>query len=411
MRCGVEADPLFGVAGEMARRMAAFDWERTSLGRQEDWPSGLRVLTRVVLSSPAPMWITWGSEGSVLYNDACAALALGARHPWALGRPAAEAWGERWQDIQKNAARRSDKNAAGFAVPFLVDRDGGTAEVYLGFSCAPVPHESNELATAGSLWVVTDHTQAVLSQRRLRLPDALTRTTSPAASDHSRVAECARAAEQVSTETARVEHTLGAIGHELRAPLNAILAWSQILAGGVTPADQRRGLETITRSARAQAQLLDRLLDHGQVSLPPPPPVVAQASGVPDLADLVILVVDDEDDAREATARTLSLAGAAVIEAGSAREGWARLEEQPVALILSDISMPDVDGYAFMLGARNRPDLTGGMAPAIALTSRGGSVDRQQALRAGFQMHLTKPVESTELILACASLTGRLVPH
>lgn len=455
--------------------------------------------------------------------------------------------GESWPNVQHNAARRSGENAEEFAVPLLVDRDGGTAEVHLGFSCAPVPRDSSELATAGSLWSITDHTQTVFSQHRSRLLDALTRRMSPAVSDRSvfeaietvlgadardlpftmiyvmrdgepdlaastglttaqvgsiptdfsrlvrgwttgdphrvvlvtspvvagargsgprkrlasRIAvtplvapgasepfgvfigalnplrpvtpeylqfvktfatlcasalsgagERVQAALQASMETTRVDHTLGAIGHELRTPLNAILAWSQILTGDVAPADQKRGLETIARNARAQAQLLDRLVRQRQVSVPPPaPPVAAVAAGVPDLADLVILVVDDEDDAREATSRTLALAGAAVIQARSAREGWARLEEQPVALIISDISMPGEDGHAFMLGVRNRPEPAGGMAPAIALTSRGSSVDRQRGLRAGFQMYLTKPVESSELILACASLTGRLLPH
>jgi CheY-like chemotaxis protein len=530
----------------MARRMAAFDWERTPLGTADQWPSALRMVVRMVLASPIPMWLTWGPEGTFFYNDACAAVALGARHPWALGRPAPEVWGESWHAVQASAVRRSADNLEDSAVPFLVDRDGVTVEVHLGFSCTPL--ESLGESAAGSLWMVDDRTQAVFSRGRSRVLQALTRTVTPATSERAvfeaiesvlgadspdmpftltyllrsgepelvswtgltagqvgaipadfarrvrgwattdvqesvvvpspvaaggrrsappprtpaRIAvvpllmpgatsapigvfigamsplrpgnadylefvksfalicavalsvagERVRAEQEVSAEATRADRALGAIAHDLRAPLNTILAWSQILAGDVAPGNQRRGLETIARSARAQAQLLDGLVSHTQAAAAPPPALPsAAAARVPDLGDLVILVVDDEDDARAATAQTLKVAGAEVIEAGSAQEGWERLEERPVALILSDITMPDVDGYSFMMGVRNRPELAGDSPPAIALTSRGGSVDRQHALRSGFQMHLTKPVESTELILACASLTGRLLPH
>lgn len=209
---------------------------------------------------------------------------------------------------------------------------------------------------------------------------------------------------------------LASVVHELRTPLNTILTWTQLLGSGVDPDDQRRGIETIARSARAQARLLDGLLQNVRTARPleserhPFVPDGSPVSTAPEanLTGLVILVVDDDDDARGMTARVLSNAGADVVQAGSASDGLAYLETQHVDLIVSDIRMPAMDGYSFMASVRHQPEGRVRSTPAIALSSLDQSIDRQRALRAGFQMHLAKPVEGAELALAAASLAGRL---
>ncbi len=116
------------------------------------------------------------------------------------------------------------------------------------------------------------------------------------------------------------------------------------------------------------------------------------------LAGLKVLVVDDEPDAREVVTRMLDQAGSRVITAEDAAQGMMLLKAEKPDLIISDISMPEEDGYRFIIEVRKLPASEGGTTPAIALTAFAHAEDRAQAIRAGYQDHLSKPVDSTELI-------------
>ena len=123
------------------------------------------------------------------------------------------------------------------------------------------------------------------------------------------------------------------------------------------------------------------------------------------------LVVDDEADARELVATLLQQYGATVTPVASAEEALAVLtsevmEERPDVLVC-DISMPEVDGYALIGRVREMAPEDGGGIPAVALTAYGRAIDRIRALSAGFNMHIPKPVEPAELATVVASLTGR----
>ncbi|MFY9611380.1 MAG: response regulator [Blastocatellia bacterium] len=123
------------------------------------------------------------------------------------------------------------------------------------------------------------------------------------------------------------------------------------------------------------------------------------------------LVVDDEADARELVATLLQQYGANVTSAASAEEALAvltsdEIDKRPDVLV-SDISMPDVDGYALIGRIRELSPEKGGRIPAVALTAYGRAIDRIRALSAGFNMHIPKPVEPAELATVVASLTGR----
>jgi CheY-like chemotaxis protein len=128
------------------------------------------------------------------------------------------------------------------------------------------------------------------------------------------------------------------------------------------------------------------------------------------LAGVWVLVVDDEADARELVATLLEQCGARVTSVSSAAEAMEVLtaddERRPDALV-SDVSMPETDGYALIGRVRELPADKGGRIPAVALTAYGRAVDRIRALSAGFHMHLPKPVEPAELATVIASLTGR----
>jgi CheY-like chemotaxis protein len=130
------------------------------------------------------------------------------------------------------------------------------------------------------------------------------------------------------------------------------------------------------------------------------------------LDGLHVLVVDDEADIRELVAFILEQSGAMVSVAASAEEALLVLEKSVPDILLSDIGMPNVDGYMLMqqvkeLFARRGEsvsEFSQAMPKAIALTAYAGEYNQQQALQAGFQLHIPKPVEPEELVNAIARL-------
>ena len=125
------------------------------------------------------------------------------------------------------------------------------------------------------------------------------------------------------------------------------------------------------------------------------------------LDGLRIMIVDDDADAREVLVSMLAQAGAEVKACHSARDALKTIEQWRPFVLISDIGMPDEDGYALISKLRAREPERGGNIPAVALTGYARSEDRRRALAAGFQTHVSKPVEAAELIMVVASLAGR----
>ncbi|BAZ27913.1 multi-sensor hybrid histidine kinase [Cylindrospermum sp. NIES-4074] len=125
-----------------------------------------------------------------------------------------------------------------------------------------------------------------------------------------------------------------------------------------------------------------------------------------DLKGIQVLVVDDETDTRDFVAFLLEQAGARVIASASADEAFTALTQSPPDVLLSDIGMPGMDGYMLMRQIRALPPEQGGQIPAIALTAYAGDFNHQQALQAGFQQHIAKPIEPEGLIRAISTLLG-----
>jgi PAS domain S-box-containing protein len=142
------------------------------------------------------------------------------------------------------------------------------------------------------------------------------------------------------------------------------------------------------------------------------PPDAAQelsssiASQLAPLTGLRILVVDDDDPTREFFAFLLGLHGAIVTTVASASEAIAKIGVFRPDVLLSDIGMPDMDGYMLLRQVRALPAEQGGTVPAIALTAYAGEIDYQQAMAAGFQRHIAKPIEPEALIRAISDLTS-----
>jgi CheY-like chemotaxis protein/nitrogen-specific signal transduction histidine kinase len=127
-----------------------------------------------------------------------------------------------------------------------------------------------------------------------------------------------------------------------------------------------------------------------------------------ELAGLKVLVVDDQSDARDLIKRVLEDCAAEVMTAGTADEALALVEARRPDVLVSDIGMPDADGFELLKRVRALGPDRGGRVPAIALTAFARSEDRTRTLRAGFLVHVSKPVDPSELIATVASVAGRV---
>jgi signal transduction histidine kinase/ActR/RegA family two-component response regulator len=125
------------------------------------------------------------------------------------------------------------------------------------------------------------------------------------------------------------------------------------------------------------------------------------------LDGLRVLLVDDEPEAREIISTVITRTGAEVTACTTASEALAKIAEWKPDVILSDIAMPDEDGYSFIGKVRSLPRDKGGETPAAALTAYARDVDRRQALAAGYQMHIAKPIGASQLVHMVARLAGR----
>jgi CheY-like chemotaxis protein len=130
---------------------------------------------------------------------------------------------------------------------------------------------------------------------------------------------------------------------------------------------------------------------------------------IADLSGLRILVVDDEADARHLLRQILEECGAEVLAAAGVEEALALLRSGRPDLLVSDIGMPGADGYQLLERVRALGDPALANLPAIALSAFARSEDRTRAVRSGFALHLSKPVESASLVASVASAVRRTV--
>jgi CheY-like chemotaxis protein len=125
------------------------------------------------------------------------------------------------------------------------------------------------------------------------------------------------------------------------------------------------------------------------------------------LGGIRVLLVDDDEDTRDIIERVLSRRGAAVVAVPSAAAALETFGRQRFDVLLVDVMMPAMDGYEFMRRIRELPPEKGGLVPAATITARVVTDDRLESLRAGFQNHLAKPIEPSDLVEVVAALAGR----
>jgi CheY-like chemotaxis protein len=127
-----------------------------------------------------------------------------------------------------------------------------------------------------------------------------------------------------------------------------------------------------------------------------------------ELVGLKVLVVEDQPDARDLITRVLEDCGAEAVAASNADDALTLLEAERPDVLVTDIGMPGVDGFALLRRVRALGPARGGRVPAIALTAFARSEDRTRALRAGFLVHVSKPVDPAELVATVASVAKRI---
>jgi PAS domain S-box-containing protein len=183
------------------------------------------------------------------------------------------------------------------------------------------------------------------------------------------------------------------------------------LHGGTVEARNREGRPGavfVVRLPRGQGVSTDTTPVEGRA------PTKAGAEGAQaarSLERVSVLVVDDDEDTRDAMAIGLGRYGARVATSSCASEALDALERERPHVLVADIGMPGEDGYALLQRVRALPAERGGATPAIALTAYASPQDRLDALRTGFQMHVPKPVTPAELAIAVASVVAPARPR
>jgi PAS domain S-box-containing protein len=153
--------------GEVGADLLAVDWSATPLGPPDQWPQSLTTVVSIVLGSRFPMWMAWGPELTFFCNDAYRRDTLGAKYPWALGRPASAVWAEIWPDIGPRIEQVMDTGVATWdeALLLFLERSGYPEETYHTFSYSPLADDDGRIV--GMLCVVSEDTERVVGERRL----------------------------------------------------------------------------------------------------------------------------------------------------------------------------------------------------------------------------------------------------
>lgn len=157
---------IFVGDSEMAALMRSKDWSATPLGPPESWPEALKVALRILLTSRFEMWLGWGPDIVVFYNDAYRPT-LGIKHPDALGKPMKRLWSEVWDDVEDRVRAVYERGEATWdrGLLLLLERNGYPEETYHTFSYSPVLDDDGRVG--GPFCAVSEETNRVISERRL----------------------------------------------------------------------------------------------------------------------------------------------------------------------------------------------------------------------------------------------------
>jgi PAS domain S-box-containing protein len=155
-------------SGEMAKRISAFDWSKTSIGSTDTWSPALRLMVRFLLANRFPLLLWWGSQYVSIYNDAYRPV-LGTKHPRALGQPLSECWKEIWHVLRPLVDRPFTGGPATWNddIVLEINRHGFVEETHFTIAYSPVPDETVPSGIGGVLATVHEITEKVVGERRV----------------------------------------------------------------------------------------------------------------------------------------------------------------------------------------------------------------------------------------------------
>lgn len=275
----------------MARRIASFDWSDHPLGPLESWPQSLRTAVSLILNSRHPMWVGWGERMSFLYNDAYLHVLGLAKHPWALGRPAAEVWAEIWNVCGPLADKVFSNAEASFMddVRLFMSRGDITEETFYSFSYSPILDESGTVA--GLFCPSNDVTAKNVSARR---SSTLTELAANGLVEKSPASACAAAAATLA-----------------KNPDDIPFAALYLTDGATCVLQQRVGGDAVARLVPAQvdlgaehaeaiAHVIDEVIEKGRIQRVALVHAAAPPKGLLDLpvSEAVVLPIAARADAR-----------------------------------------------------------------------------------------------------------------
>jgi PAS domain S-box-containing protein len=167
VQTGGETDLVFPTGGgEMGARMRAHDWSGSPLGAPEGWSHSLRTVVSLVLNCGQPMFVCWGPELGLVYNDAYARI-LATKHPSALGRPFLDVWSEIRADLVPLVDRTMSGEAFWYeGLHLVMQRHGYPEDTWFDFSYSPLPDEDGRII--GLFCACTETTPRVLAERAVK---------------------------------------------------------------------------------------------------------------------------------------------------------------------------------------------------------------------------------------------------
>ena len=171
---------------ELAERIRAFPWEKTSLGDTAGWPVSLRTLVSVMLGANQPMFIVWGPDRLLLHNDQYISVLQG-HHPGALGRPFLDVWSEIADDLRplvEGAYAGTPSHMEDILL--IMERNGYPEETHFAYSYTPVPSQSG--GVEGFFCACIETTEQVMAARRIRESEVRNRQVLDSASDYAIIA-------------------------------------------------------------------------------------------------------------------------------------------------------------------------------------------------------------------------------
>jgi signal transduction histidine kinase/CheY-like chemotaxis protein len=245
-----------GWAGEMAGRIARFDWTDTALGPMPQWSKSLRAAVQLLLASPVPIVMLWGRPGTMIYNDAYSLFA-GGRHPFLLGKPVEEGWPE-IADFNRNVV---DTCLAGGTLSYsdlrlTLHRSGQPEDVWMDLHYSPVAEDDGQ--PAGVIAIVFETTAKVLAEEKLhKLTQTLEERVAIAVTARVEAEERFRQVQKLEA----IGNLTGGVAHDFNNVLQIISANLQLIELKTKDdPEQLRRLravgEAVTRGGKLASQML-----------------------------------------------------------------------------------------------------------------------------------------------------------